>query len=208
MQEKVKEIYNKIKPEMAFLKEMAINKMYDDYFSKNEKTKDFIDLSKSREDGIRSLIGDSYFYTMMEENIILMLDEFMKENNTSNHKVPSWLDPTNSKLTLPNQPYHRFSQFDYYALNDKYANGEVSAYRVFDPKTGSGNQEDIEKIKSVIASLDLCKYLGFMAFDNGYFVEIYEFDDSIAYLFKCIFKSDKLEIVALEIWGDDSSVSC
>lgn len=31
MQEKVKEIYDKIKPEMAFLKEIAINKMYDEY---------------------------------------------------------------------------------------------------------------------------------------------------------------------------------
>ena len=203
MQEKVLEIYNKIKPELDELKEMAINKMYDDYFSKNEKAKNFIDSSNSISDGLRSLIGDSYYYSMLQENIFLLLDDLMKENTTDNHKVPSYLNSTNSNVFLPNQPYHRLSQFDFYCLNDKYANSENYGYRIFD-SLGNKNQDDIEKIRSVIASLDMCDYLGFMAFDNGYFAEIYEYDGSTVYLFKVVFKNNKLEVGGLEVWENDT----
>lgn len=202
MQEKVLEIYNKIKPQLDELKEIAIQRMYDDYFSKNEKTKKFIDASKTKEQGIRGILGDNFHYPMIEEYMIILLDEFLNENNELNHLVPSWRDSTNSNLFLPEMPYHRFSQFDYYILDTKYSNCHASAYRVFD-LNGNKNTEDIEKIRSVIESLPFCNFLGFIAYNDGFITQFYEFDDEIVYLFKCIFRDGNLEIVALEIWNDD-----
>ena len=210
--DKIKEIYEKIKLDIDMLKEISINKMYDDFFSKSKRRKEIIDSSLSKEVGMRKIIGDSYYYSMLEDNIMLLLDPYISNNNSSNKKVSTWISSPYSPVIIPNREYKRLSRLDLYRLHKKYIDGSYKRLDVFDPEPRFDDEcilddeykepllyDEIEEIQKVISKLDKCNYLGFFGYYNGDFHELYEYNDSILYDFTAIFASDKLMVTKLEI---------
>ena len=212
--DKIKKIYERIKSDLEELKLIAINNMYDDYFAKSKKSKYIIDSSISKEIGIRKIVGDSYYYAMLEDNIMLLLDEFISNNNPTNIKVPT-LYNSDSPITIPNREYKRLSRLDMYRLSKEYIDGDYNRLDVYDnnPKLDDELildedykepllEEDIKKISNIISKLDKCNYLGFFVLSNGDYHELYEYNNCVLLDFTAILDNDILKITTLEMSGN------
>ena len=131
--DKIKELYEKMNNEFNELKDIAVEAMYSDYFSKSKSRKEIIDNSLSKELGMRKIVGDNYFYEMLENKIMLLLDSYISNNNETNIKVET-TSTKESPIILPNRPYKRLSATAEYqmlkdGLDTEYKTLNVFAYK-------------------------------------------------------------------------------
>ena len=214
--EDIKRIYDRIKKDIDILKEISIKKMYDDFFSKSKRRKEIIDSSTSIEIGIRKIVGDSYFYSMLEDNIMLLLDEYISNNNKTNIKIPNYYNTIASPISIPNREYKRFSRMDSYELYKKYIDGEYIRLDVFNNEPNISLEysfimdddykdpllyDEIKEIQKVISILDKCLYLGFYTVCDGNMHELYEYNDILLFDFTVNLIDEKLLVTKLEISG-------
>ena len=220
--EDIKRIYDRIKKDIDILKEISIKKMYDDFFSKSKRRKEIIDNSSSIEIGIRKIVGDSYFYSMLEDRIMLLLDEYISNNNKTNIKIPNYYDTITSPISIPNREYKRFSRMDSYKLYKKYIDGEYIRLDVFNNEPNISFEysfimdddyedpllyDEIKEIQKVISILDKCLYLGYYTVCDENMHELYEYNDILLFDFTVNLIDDKLLVTKLEISGATSELN-
>lgn len=207
--DKIKEIYERIEDDLMELKDIVIDNLYD-YYSKNKRLKEYIDDAPTKEIGMRKLLGDSYFYPMIEDKIMILLDPYLS-NNESNIKVDTYIT-TKTPLTLPNQPYKRVSKFDHYMICKNYIDGRYESLNLHDYSDYDYLEDDedddkfiipenFKKITNAISKLDKCRYLGFSTYNDGFYHELYERNDcNILYDFSSTLIDERLSIIRLEIY--------
>ncbi|MCR4898388.1 MAG: hypothetical protein K5892_04085 [Acholeplasmatales bacterium] len=210
--DRIQEIYKKIEKEIAELKEIAIEKMYVDYFSKYRHRKAFVDNAETKEIGMRKLVGDCYYYSILIDQIVSLLDPYISNNNSTNNKVQTWITHCESPIIMPNNPYKRLTHMDIYKIRKDYIDGDYDRLDVFDYKTMLDDylnddiepllMKDIKKINKILSKINKCKYIGFFVYDEGEYHELFEYKNDIMFEFIAILIEDKLKVLKLEMFGN------
>ncbi len=215
--DKVKEIYEKIKDELDELKVIAQNKIYDK-FSKNRRYKETIDESESLEIGLRKFLGDNYYYSFLENEIMMLLDPYISNNNSTNFKIPTRFYYLDSPVNLQPEDYKRISNTYYYKLYRETIDGDFMRLDVFDDNPADHLlfdddifseeykepilYEDVKEIEEIISNLGKCEYVGFVGMDDGNFHEVYIYKKLILIDFTVALYNGKLNVLKLEMSGD------
>lgn len=222
--DRIKEIYEKIKNELDELKEIAQNKIYG-YFAINRRYKEVIDDSDSLEIGLRKFLGDDYYYSFLEDEIMLLLDPYISNNNPTNFKIPTRFNYLDSPVNIPNEGYKRISYGYYYKLYRERIDADYKRLDVFDDNPGNTLlvddddylisdeeykepilYEDVKEIQEFISNLNKCEYIGFVGMEDGNFHELYLYKNNILFDFTVALYKGKLNVLKLEMSGDLSEL--